>query len=39
MMMGNNYGSVREAQRKDPAGGAPVRNLEPVPVSSATLSD
>jgi ABC-type Fe3+ transport system substrate-binding protein len=32
MMMGNNYGSVREAQRKDPAGVLQYAILEPVPV-------
>lgn len=32
MMMGNNYGSVREAQRKDPEGVLQYAILEPVPV-------
>ncbi|MGH7848641.1 MAG: ABC transporter substrate-binding protein [Candidatus Binatia bacterium] len=32
MMMGNNYGSVREAQRKDPRGVLQYAILEPVPV-------
>ena len=32
MMMGNNYGSVREAQGKDPAGVLQYAILEPVPV-------
>jgi hypothetical protein len=32
MMMGNNYGSVREAQRKDSAGVLQYAILEPVPV-------